>query len=73
MNKIDCFGDYCPIPLIKAERAFEKLAIGESLLICTDHSCVVESIHEYFDNRHHRIVIDEVINGVWEITIERTH
>ncbi|WZL83188.1 sulfurtransferase TusA family protein [Vallitaleaceae bacterium 9-2] len=73
MYKVDCFGDFCPVPLIKAEKTFEKLAVGESFMLCTDHSCVVESVHEYFKNRQHKIIVDEVLNGVWEITIMRTH
>ncbi len=73
MHKLNCFGDFCPVPLIKAEKAFKELAIGDSFTLATDHSCVVESIHEHFETRHHAIEIVEVLNGVWEITLTRTH
>lgn len=69
MKKINCFGDYCPVPLLKAKKEVEELSSGESLLLVTDHSCVVESIHEYFERFNYDLIIDEVINGVWEITI----
>jgi TusA-related sulfurtransferase len=71
MNKLNCFGDFCPVPLLKAQREVKELQIGESFMLVTDHSCVVESIHEYFGLRHYGILIDEVLNGVWEITITK--
>lgn len=71
MKKLNCFGDFCPIPLLKAQREIIKLASGENLMLVTDHSCVVESIHDYFNIRNYDVYIDEVINGVWEITITK--
>jgi len=69
MKKIDCFGDFCPVPLLKAKNEVEKLGHGESFMLVTDHSCVVESIHDHFDHQSVAIDIYEAINGVWEITI----
>lgn len=69
MKKIDCLGDFCPIPLLKAKREVEHAAPGETVMVVTDHSCVVESIEEYFELRKYRLEVDEVINGVWEIRI----
>ena len=43
---------------------------GEVVKAVTDHSCVLESIISNFKN--HKITHDEVINGVWEIFIEKT-
>lgn len=71
MNKLNCFGDFCPVPLLKAQREVKDLHIGESLMIVTDHSCVVESVEEYFNLRHYKLFTEEVINGVWEITISK--
>lgn len=71
MDKLNCFGDFCPVPLLKAQKKVKELKIGENFVLVTDHSCVVESIEEYFSIRNYNINIDEVINGVWEITIER--
>lgn len=71
MKKIDCFGDYCPVPLIKAQRELEALSEGESFMMVTDHSCVIESLEDFFKAREHKYSYEteEVINGVWEITI----
>ncbi|WP_105616797.1 sulfurtransferase TusA family protein [Vallitalea okinawensis] len=71
MKKIDCLGDFCPIPVIKAKDAFKKLSPNESFMIITDHSCVVESLSAQFSKFNCIIETDEVINGVWEITVTR--
>lgn len=72
MKKIDCFGDFCPIPLLKAKDACSSMPIGDSFMLVTDHSCTAESLIEYFEPRLFHVVVDEVINGVWEITITRS-
>lgn len=72
LDKLDCFGDFCPVPLLKAQNAVKDLAFGDSLMLVTDHSCVVESINDYFQARKYTTLIDEVLNGVWEITITKS-
>lgn len=69
MIKIDCFGDICPVPLIKIQKKLNELSDGESIMVVVDHSCVEESIWDYYRGTSHEILSDEVLNGVWEITI----
>lgn len=71
MITLNCLGDFCPVPMIKLKAALKKLDAGEQILLVTDHSCVVESISTHF--KHTNIVcnIDEVLNGVWEITVHK--
>ena len=71
MNKIDCFGDLCPLPVLKAEAQLKSIKSGESFMLITDHSCVVRSIEEKYGLKHINIKIDEVMNGVWEITFTK--
>ncbi len=72
MEKINCFGDICPIPLLKLNKSIQALTTGESVMLVVDHSCVVESIADYYENSKHIIELDEVINGVWEITVTKS-
>ena len=48
MITIDCLGDMCPIPVLKAQKEFKKLASGDTIKIITDHSCVLESVSSKF-------------------------
>lgn len=71
MKKINCFGDFCPLPLLKAKQESKNLDVGESFMLVTDHSCVMEGLIEYFQRFSFDLSIDEVLNGVWEITITK--
>ena len=71
MIEIKCFGDICPIPLLKINNALKNMQLGENLIAIVDHSCVVESIRDYFKNSSNEILIEEVMNGVWEIEITK--
>jgi TusA-related sulfurtransferase len=72
MKTLNCCGDFCPVPLLKAKKEMATLNINESLILATDHSCVVESISEYFAPPQYSCAIEEVINGVWEIKITKS-
>jgi tRNA 2-thiouridine synthesizing protein A len=69
MLEIKCFGDICPVPLLKINNALKKMQDKETLIAIVDHSCVVESIRDYFKTSSNQITIEEVMNGVWEIVI----
>ncbi len=71
MIEIKCFGDICPIPLLKINNALKKMKKNETLLAIIDHSCVVESVRDYFKDSSNQIFIEEVMNGVWEIEITK--
>lgn len=71
MNKIDCFGDMCPVPLLKLKKQLKEQPDGIPVTIVVDHSCVVESIEDYYNSDRYDLVVDEVINGVWEITVTK--
>lgn len=71
MIKIDCFGDICPVPLLKIKRKLEEMENGDTVMVVVDHSCVAESIHDFYKDSSHAIEIEEVMNGVWEITLTK--
>ncbi len=71
MKKIDCFGDICPIPLLKMQAEIDRIPKGETFQMVVDHSCVVQSIQEHLKNSSTAYSINEVLNGVWEITITK--
>ncbi|WP_032122822.1 sulfurtransferase TusA family protein [Clostridium amazonitimonense] len=67
---IDCVGDICPVPLIKAKINYKKISKGESITIVTDHSCSGQSIKEAFKPTNASIKIEEE-EGIWYITITK--
>ena len=71
MIELKCFGDICPVPLLKINKTLKKMKKNETLLAIIDHSCVVESVRDYFKDSSNQVFIEEVMNGVWEIEITK--
>lgn len=69
---LDCMGEACPIPMIKAEKEMEKMDIGDIIVVQIDHSCAVKNVPEWARNKGHNVEIDDVDDGEWEIIIEKT-
>ncbi len=71
MKKVDCLGDICPIPIIKTKKVLKSIKSGESFMIVTDHSCSLENLLILLKNYNVEYESEEVINGVWEITVTK--
>ncbi|MEW5785686.1 MAG: sulfurtransferase TusA family protein [Bacillota bacterium] len=69
--KIDCLGEMCPIPILKSIKELKKISKGDSILIVTDHSCVARSLVEVLLKKSYLIEEEEVMNGIWEITVTK--
>ncbi len=71
MNKlVDCVGEMCPVPVVKAQIQYKKLSLGDSITIITDHSCTSQSLKEAFKKFACEIDVQEE-NGMWEIIIKK--
>lgn len=69
INKlVDCVGEICPVPLIKAQIQYKKINAGDSITIITDHSCTSQALKEAFKKYACDIEVEEE-DGIWEIKI----
>lgn len=71
MKKLDCLGDICPVPSLKTVAQLSRLQPGETIKIVVDHSCAVTNIREAVANQATDFTVEEVANGIWEITLTR--
>ncbi len=69
--ELDCMGEACPIPLVKAEKALEKMEIGDVLIVQIDHSCAMKNVPEWARKQGHNVELEEVDDGEWEVIIEK--
>lgn len=69
MIELDCLGDICPMPAMRLQKQLQTAMPGDTIRLATDHSCVPRSIGEYCQKKQLPCAIEEVIPGVWEITI----
>ena len=68
---LDCMGEACPIPLVKAEKALAKLEAGDVLIVQMDHSCAMKNVPEWARKQGHNVEIEEIDDGEWECFIEK--
>ena len=59
------------MPLVKAEKALEKLAVGDVLIVQIDHSCAMKNVPEWARKNGHNVELEEVDDGEWECFIEK--
>lgn len=68
---LDCLGEACPVPLVKAQKALAELAVGDVLIVQIDHSCAMKNVPDWAREEGHNVEIDEVGEGEWEVVIQK--
>ncbi|OEF96743.1 sulfurtransferase TusA family protein [Desulfuribacillus alkaliarsenatis] len=69
---IDCIGEMCPIPIIKAEKQLQNLQTGDELHIKTDHSCTMQAVVNHFQRKMgYPSSSEEIDYGIWNIKIRK--
>ena len=56
---------------VKAEKALEKLSVGDVLIVQIDHSCAMKNVPEWARKNGHNVELEEVDDGEWECFIEK--
>ncbi len=69
--ELDCLGEACPVPLVKAQKKLEEMEIGDVLIVQIDHSCAMKNVPEWARNEGHNVEIEEVGDGEWDVIIEK--
>ncbi len=69
--ELDCMGEACPIPLVKAQKKLETMDGGDILLVLIDHSCAMKNLPEWARKAGHNVEIEELDDGEWEVVIEK--
>jgi TusA-related sulfurtransferase len=68
---LDCFGEACPVPLVKAQNKLKELEIGDVLIVQIDHSCAMKNVPEWARKEGYNVEVEEVDDGEWEVIIEK--
>lgn len=68
---IDCIGDPCPLPLIKAEKELRRLKPGDQICLEIDHNCALNSIPEWARKKGYQVRVEETPCLEWEIYIKK--
>ena len=68
---LDCLGEACPVPLIKAQKELETMKAGDVLIMNVDHTCAMKNVPDWARSQGYNVDIEEVGEGEWDITIEK--
>jgi len=68
---IDCLGEACPVPLVKAQNKLKEMGTGDVLIVQIDHSCAMKNVPEWARKDGHNVEVEEVDDGEWEVIIEK--
>jgi TusA-related sulfurtransferase len=68
---LDCLGEACPVPLIKAQKELGDMPAGDVLRVNVDHTCAVKNIPDWARSRGCHVEIEETGEGEWDIVIEK--
>ena len=71
-RELNCLGEACPVPLIKAQKEMESMAVGDVLVLHIDHSCAMKNKPDWAREAGHAVEIEEIDDGEWDIIIEKT-
>lgn len=66
---VDCLGEVCPVPVIRARLALKRASLGDVILVETDHSCAMKSVPEVLCSLGYNPEVYEVAPGVWRIRV----
>ncbi|MCP5514839.1 MAG: sulfurtransferase TusA family protein [Spirochaetales bacterium] len=69
--ELDCLGEACPVPLVKAQKKLAELEIGDILIVQIDHSCAMKNLPEWARTDGHNVEVEEVGDGEWDVIIEK--
>jgi TusA-related sulfurtransferase len=69
--ELDCYGEACPVPLVKAQNKIKEMAVGDVLIVQIDHSCAMKNVPEWARTEGHNVEVEEIDDGEWEVVIEK--
>lgn len=69
---LDCLGEACPVPLVKAQNKMKELAVGDLLIVSIDHSCAMKNLPDWARGEGYNVEVEEVAEGEWEVVIEKS-
>ena len=65
--ELDCMGEICPVPVIRAQEKIEELAVGDLLIVLIDHSCSLKNLPDWAREAGHNAMVKVVDPGDWEV------
>jgi tRNA 2-thiouridine synthesizing protein A len=73
VQRLDCLGMLCPLPIIKTGRAIRVVDVGTILEVVADDPGVETDLVDWCDANRQELVSMKTAHGVWTTRILRKH
>lgn len=70
-HELDLVGEVCPVPVLKAAEAMERLAPGDVLTIITDFARSVRNLMDWAERCGHPFEVEELADGSWAVHVSK--
>ena len=71
IHEVDALGLLCPMPLLKAKRALNEMAVGERLRVLATDQGSVRDFQVFAEQSGHRLLLSEESDGVYIHLLEK--
>lgn len=71
MQRLDCRGLSCPLPVVQAKKMMEKLGVGEGLEVLVDTGTSRDNVSRLARKEGFKVTVRETEEGDFVITIFR--
>jgi tRNA 2-thiouridine synthesizing protein A len=71
IHEVDALGLICPMPLLKAKRALNEMAVGERLRVMATDQGSVRDFQVFAQQSGHRLILSEECEGVYTHLLEK--
>ncbi|MDR1362914.1 MAG: sulfurtransferase TusA family protein [Spirochaetaceae bacterium] len=68
---LDCLGEACPAPLIRAQKELETMKPGDVLTVNVDYTCAAKGVSGWAGEHGCKAGVEETGEGEWDIVIEK--
>ena len=70
--KIDCFGLFCPLPIIEVAKKIKEMKVGEVLELVSTDKGIKEDMPAWCKSTGHELVGIEESDGEYKVYIKKT-
>ncbi|MEW6724783.1 MAG: sulfurtransferase TusA family protein [Bacillota bacterium] len=68
---IDALGEMCPIPNMMLREKLKEVAVGDIVILETDHFCAKQILETEMRRMGHRVTAKQVMPGVWQVAVRK--
>ena len=70
-HMVIALGEMCPIPNMMVREKLKEAAMGDTIVLETDHYCAKLTVASEMEKLGHKVSVTQVAAGVWQIAVRK--